>query len=120
MVAIDDIEEYATYPVRKEVSKVLDRILWQLNEAKSMLLQAEELEGQAAELPENEALKLLRKSAILKNRAAVFISNAAARLEWLEGRTLHYEKIDPGTADSLRCMDLHDTKMVLEAALSML
>lgn len=120
LVGINDVLEYSTYPVRKEVSKTLDRILWQLNEAKLMLIQAEELEAQAPGLPEKEAAKCLRQSAILKDRAGVFINSAAANLKWLEGRIPHYEEIDVETADSLKSMDLHDTSVLLKAAHDML
>jgi len=119
---INDVEEYASYPVRKEVSKVLDRILWQLNEAVSMLSEAEDLAEQATQpgLTDQEVRRYLTKSSRLRDRAGFFISNAITGIVWLERQIPHYEEIDVETADSLKSMDLHDTSVLLEAASALL
>jgi hypothetical protein len=48
MVGINDVSEYASYPVRREVAHKLEKIVWRLNGAKDLLDTAEELRDEAA------------------------------------------------------------------------
>jgi hypothetical protein len=125
MVAIADVEEYSTYPVRREVARKLNRIIWRLKRAKKLLLCAEDLEAKAAELGDSKWEKrkariLLRRARILKRISKVYIRISICSLKFLEKRIPYYEKVDPETADSLKSMDLHDTSEVLKAAIALL
>ena len=110
MVAINDVEEYATYPARKEVAKILQMVLLHLAKAEATLWSLEDI---------GEGMNKGLYNGLLPS-ASSHIKAAIRTLEWLEGMIPHYEKIDQQTADSLKKMDLHDTSVLLESALAMI
>jgi hypothetical protein len=122
MVGINDVSEYATYPVRREVSKRLQKTIWRLNKAKKLLLKAEALEAEleGSEVTGWKKVSMEWKIWIYKRIAKVHIKISAMNLYFLEQRIPFYEKKDPQTAESLKSMDLHDTRMILESAYDML
>jgi hypothetical protein len=109
MVAKNDVQEYATYPVRKEVEGLLSRVLSYLDAAEEVLLT---LESEGGQMNAGEIRSL-------RMRAKAYISSAMRILKHLESMIPHYEKMDPLTADSLKSMDLHDTWILLDHALGM-
>ncbi len=88
--------EYSTYPVREEVSRIIEHIIERLNNAEELLLLGEE------------------------SRAKAQIGLCIKLISSLERRIAVYEKVDEQTADSLESMDLHDTRTILETAYNML
>jgi hypothetical protein len=111
IVAIGDVEEYASYPVRREVSRIFRRMIWRLNRAKRLLNRAERLEDRGVRP---------RRVAILRRVAKVHIKISSKTLLFLDARIPHYERVDPETADSLKAMDLHDTSTALDRAAGLL
>jgi hypothetical protein len=118
MVGINDVSEYASYAVRREVAHKLEKIIWRLNGAKDLLDTAEELRIEAA-AGGKKAEVLLKRAENLENLAMVHVKICVMDLKFLESRIGHYEVLDPETADSLKSMDLHDTSVLLKAAVEM-
>jgi len=92
----EDMVEYSTYPMREEVSRIIEHIIERLNKAEELLLLGEE------------------------SRAKAQIGLCIKLVFSLERRIVAYEKVDEQTADSLKSMDLHDTKTVLETVYNMI
>jgi hypothetical protein len=118
MVGINDVSEYASYAVRREVAHKLEKIIWRLNGAKDLLDTAEELRIEAA-AGGKKAEVLLKRAENLENLAMVHVKICVMDLKFLESRIGHYEVLDSETADSLKSMDLHDTSVLLKAAVEM-
>jgi hypothetical protein len=129
MAGIGDVNVYSTYEVRREVAKRLYVTVWRLNKAKDLLLKAEAIEDEVAagvvctgkdakgKCAEAKEKVLLKRAETYKSIASVHIEISARNLLFLEQRIPFYEKHDTVTADSLKIMDLHDTRVVLESAL---
>jgi hypothetical protein len=110
MVASYDVEEYTTYPVRKEVSKILQMVLRHLAKAEATLLSLEDV-GEKINKGRYRGLCMLARAQI---RVSISV------LKHLERMIPHYEELDIETANSLKSMDLHDICEVLKSALDML
>jgi hypothetical protein len=62
---------------------------------------------------------LLKRADNLENLAMVHVKICVVDLQFLKARIPHYEVVDPETADSMIHMDLHDTSVLLKAAIDM-